>query len=92
MRLLEGDEALADYLVRRKLYADLRMHVRPGGGYLECPVCGHKPRIIRLARVEEGLFSGYEPRARCTCGMEWPFDEWLAPRASAMAGTHSTYT
>ena len=83
VRLLEGDEALADYLVRRKLYADLRLHAKQEKPSLECPVCGHRPRIIRLARVEEGLFTGYEPRARCTCGMEWPFDEWLCPSCLA---------
>ncbi len=82
LRLLEGDDALASYLVRRKLYADLRLHARARRGATECPVCGHRPRIVRLARVEEGLFTGYEPLARCTCGMEWPFDEWLCPACS----------
>lgn len=83
IRLLGRDDALVDYLVRRKLYADLRLHARLERMQPECPICGSKPRIIRLTRVDEGLFSGYEPRAKCTCGMEWPFDEWLCPSCLA---------
>ncbi len=80
---VEGDEGLAEYLVRRRLYLSLRGLAAPAANARRCPVCGHLPTLIRLARVEGGLFSGYEARARCTCGMEWPFDEWLCPSCGA---------
>lgn len=78
-----GDEGLAEYLVRRRLYLSLHRLAAPGAGARRCPVCGHTPTLIRLARAEGALFSGYEARARCTCGMEWPYDEWQCPSCGA---------
>lgn len=79
MEALGGNRVLADYTVRRRLYLQYRGLVKPAKGLLACPVCGSLPRIVRLAQSEDALFSGYEAWARCTCGMEWPVDEWKCP-------------
>ncbi|MCE4602505.1 MAG: hypothetical protein F7B18_04900 [Desulfurococcales archaeon] len=73
-----GSMELARYLVARRIYLDLRAHApRPKGA--RCSVCGSTPRLITLSRVNQGIFDGYTPTARCACGMEWRVDEWECP-------------
>lgn len=88
LSLVEGNEDLADYLVRRRLYLELgrelgRLATAPRDSPV-CPVCGRRPRVVVLKRGETGLFAGHDAVARCTCGAEWPYNEWLCPSCRGM--------
>ncbi len=75
---VESDE-IALYLVRRALYLKASPMLERREGWLKCPVCGQPPTLIYFKPSDEGLYSGDIAYARCICGMEWKYREWVCP-------------
>ncbi len=80
---LNGEENLVDYALRRVLYVKLRGRVRASREDSLCPLCGRPPTLIFFRKTDSALFSGDIPHARCSCGMEWEYDEWRCPQCGS---------
>ncbi len=81
------DEELIDYAIRRALYMKLHGKVKASRDDMLCPLCGKPPTLIFFKKTDTGLFSGDIPHARCSCGMEWEYNEWRCPRCGVYGRT-----
>lgn len=75
---LVGDQSLGQLIVARKLAS---MYGGSFRGWSEdyCPICGRRPQLFLVRKVNSAFFEGKERVARCVCGFTWRYKWWRCP-------------